>query len=203
VRSRRRTRVARVSLRIAWLRWTLGTSMPAPHPAMQTAPMALREKYREIKRLRDEHTSGSDADPKPRMKALAQRFPGALRELDELPMVLVELRLATLEAVVTGALPAPEWVKLQIGYHAVMRFALRIKRMARSERHDRVGAILRQLASERIEGCEGSHWLGIDRAEIETILKPEGGRLNPWVYRRVANSHGVEPETVRRALFLR
>ena len=175
----------------------------APHPATEPALTALREKYREIKRLRDEHARGSGDDPKARMKALALRFPGALRELDELPMELVELRLATLEAVVMGALPAPEWATLQIGYHALMRLALRIKRMARHECDDRVGAILVELAAERLGVCGEPLLRGLDRAAIEAILKPEGGRLNPWVYRQVAALHGVEPENVRRALFLR
>jgi hypothetical protein len=193
----------RPSLRIALLRGTLRYRMLPPYPATEPMLTALRDKYREIKRLRDEHASGSSDDPKARMKALALRFPGALRELDELPMDLVELRLATLEAVVTGALPAPQWVMLQIGYHALMRLALRIKRMARDDCDDRVGAILVQLAAERRD-IRGEPLLrGLDRAEIEAILKPEGGRLNPWVYRRVAALHGVEPENVRRALFLR
>jgi hypothetical protein len=177
--------------------------MLPPHPATLATLAALREKYREIKRLRDEHATGSSRDPRARMKALALRFPGALRELDELPMELVESRLATLDAVVTGALAAPEWVTLQIGYHAMMRLALRIKRMARHDADDRVGAILGQLAAERLDSWGEPLLGGLDRAEIEAILKPEGGRLNPWVYRRVAALHGVEPENVRRALFLR
>jgi hypothetical protein len=177
--------------------------MPPPEPATENTLAALREKYREIKRLRDEHARGSAGDPKARMKALALRFPGALRELDELPMELIESRLATLDAVVTGALPAPEWVKLQIGYHALMRLALRIKRMARSNCDDRVGAILVELAAERLDVCGEPMLRGLDRAEIEAILEPEGGRLNPWVYGHVAALHGVEPEQVLRALFLR
>jgi hypothetical protein len=111
--------------------------------------------------------------------------------------------LAALDAVVAGAIPTPEWVVLQIGYHALMRLALRIKRMAQYESDDRIGAILLELAAERFEACREPLLQGLDRAEIEAILKPEGGRLNPWVFRRVAAIHGVEPEQVRRALFLR
>jgi hypothetical protein len=174
-----------------------------PNPATETTLLELRDKYREIKRLRDDHARGSDADPKARMKALALRFPGALRELDELPMEVLEVRLATLDAVVAGAIPRPEWVTLQIGYHALMRLALRIKRMVQYECDDRVGAILLELAAERLEARGEPLLQGLERAEVEAILKPAGGRLNPWVFRRVAAIHGVEPEKVHKALFLR
>jgi hypothetical protein len=183
-------------------RATLGWFMPPPRLAPESLA-ALREKYREIKRLRDEHASGLARDPKARMKALALRFPGALRELDELPMEMVELRLATLDSLVAGAEATPDWVRLQIDYHGLMRAALRIKRMARLERGDRAGAILSQLASGCVDAGDPPHPVRFDRAEIEAVLKPEGGRLNPWVYARVAALHGVDAESVRRALFLR
>ena len=46
---------------------------------------ALRDKYRTIKRMRDENDRGVAGDPQREMAELARRFPGALRELDELP----------------------------------------------------------------------------------------------------------------------
>jgi hypothetical protein len=165
---------------------------------------ALRDKYREIKRLRDADAAGSIADPRREMAALAQRFPGALRELDELPMDQIEARLFALEQLSASAdaHAAPEWVRLQIGYHGCMRAVLRIKRIAAGVGDD-VAAVLHALALQYEPAADEPPRASFDRAAVEAIVRPDGGRLNPWVYGRVAAACGVEPEAVRRALFVR
>jgi hypothetical protein len=165
--------------------------------------LALRDKYVEIRRLRVEDEAGGGADPKREMAALAQRFPGALRELDELPMPEIEQRLAQLDAVVERGAEAPEWARLQISYHGLMRAVLRIKRIAQGRAVADVDRVLADLRERYEPAGDEPALASLDRAAIAEILEPQGGRLNPWVFARVAALHGVEVDRVRRALFLR
>jgi hypothetical protein len=164
---------------------------------------ALRDKYLEIKRLRVEHEAGGAADPRREMAALAQRFPGALRELDELPMPEIEQRLAQLDAVVERAAEVPEWARLQISYHGLLRVALRIKRVAQGRALADADRVLAELREWYEPAADEPALASLDRAAVAEILEPPGGRLNPWVFARVAALHGVEPDRVHRALFLR
>lgn len=173
----------------------------------------LQEKYREIKRLRTvdaEHVAhGRAHDPKPEMAALARRFPGALRELDELPMTEVDARLAQLAAAL-AAQRVPEWAALQVAYHGTYRFALRIKRRAARQgvlddaalgrAIERLLALTeRELDSEPDE----PRIADLDAATLQAILRPVEGRLQLWVLARVARAFGVEPAAVSAALFAR
>ena len=164
---------------------------------------ALRDKYLEIKRLRDEAAAGLDVDPKREMAELARRFPGALRECDELPIDEIERRLALLERVVAQREPAPEWALLQISYHGWMRAALRIKRLAAGRKAADAAAVMSELAQSYRPALDEPPLARFDEDAIRAILEPSDGRLNPWVYERVAAQHGVPPARVRLALFLR
>jgi hypothetical protein len=164
---------------------------------------ALRDKYLELQRLRIEHEAGDEEDPRPRLRALSARFPGALRELDELPMELIEARLATLHAVLARQQPAPAWIALQLGYHGWMRAALCVKRIAAERAAIDAAALLLELATRYQPDAHEPPLSAIDGAAIAEILEPADGRLNPWVFARVARDHGVEPEIVQRALFTR
>lgn len=53
------------------------------------------------------------------MRALASRFPGALREIDELPEAELDARIDHLVAVETGAEPAP-WIEASWRYHRAL-----------------------------------------------------------------------------------
>jgi hypothetical protein len=164
---------------------------------------ALRDKYLEIKRLRDEHDAGATHDPKHEMAELARRFPGALRECDELPMPEIERRLGVLQTVLTQRAPVPEWIALQIAYHGWMRAALRIKRIAAGRRGVDAAVVRSELMRQYRPEADEPPLASFDDGALRAILEPPAGRLNPWVYARVAEQHGVEPERVRRALFLR
>jgi hypothetical protein len=164
---------------------------------------ALRDKYLEIKRLRDEDAAGLAHDPKLEMAELARRFPGALRECDELPMAEIERRLAVLEEAVAQRAPAPQWATLQIAYHGWMRAVLRIKRIAAGRGAVHATAVLAELVRGHRPEPDEPPFATFDEASVRAILEPSEGRLNPWVYLRVAEQHGVEPDEVRAALFLR
>lgn len=173
----------------------------------------LREKYREIKRLRTfdaAHVArGQTHDPKAEMAALARRFPGSLRELDELSMTQIDARLARLDVALANE-RVPEWAALQVAYHGTYRFALRIKRgSARKGVLDEVAlqhAIERLLAHPQAEldrEPDEPRIADLDAQELRAILRPAGGRLHPWVLGHVARTFQVEPGAVSAALFAR
>ena len=171
--------------------------------ASDAAIEALLDKYREIKRLREEHAAGESADPRPRLRALARRFPGALRELDELPMEEIDARLMRLTAALERSEPAPVWVALQLGYHGWMRAALRIKRVAHGRGAAHAATVLAELSERYAPEPYDPALASFDVALVAAILEPAAGRLNPWVYAQVATCLGVEPDQVRSALFPR
>ena len=137
-----------------------------------------------------------------RMRALARRYPGALRELDELPMDVIEARLQALDDALAAGPPFASWIALQAAYHAWMRAALRVKRLARGRR----GAVGLEAVLHELRGAAPDDDVALepqlDRAAIAVILQPPGGRLGPWVMAEVAARAGVDAESVRRALFV-
>jgi len=58
----------------------------------------LAAKYRTLARLRRERAAGADLPPPATFKVLAREFPGALQELDTLPLDLIDERAIELEA---------------------------------------------------------------------------------------------------------
>jgi hypothetical protein len=153
--------------------------------------------------MRDENDRGLAGDPQREMAELARRFPGALRELDELPPEMLEQRLAVLEAVCEDRAQPPQWVVLQISYHGLLRAVLRIKRLSAGRGRAEAAAVLAELTQRYAPASDEPDLGGFDHAALCAILEPPGGRLNPWVFARVAERHGVSPEIVRQALFVR
>lgn len=81
----------------------------------------LGQKYEEMLALRDAHARGEDPpDVKQRLRALASRFPGCLRELDRLPRDAI---VARLEALGRGGLEP--WMIAVDRYHRWLRVGLR------------------------------------------------------------------------------
>jgi hypothetical protein len=157
--------------------------------------LALCEKYRELRRLRQEHAAGETAHPRAALVALSRRFPGALRELDQLPMQRIEARLSQLEATLAGAAEPPRWARLQDAYHGALRVALSVKRRAAG------GESVENLARELADDPEATRRLGpVDVALLRGLLSPPDGRLNRWVFARVAGREGVERVVVEQAL---
>jgi hypothetical protein len=85
--------------------------------AREDEQRALADKYREMIALRRATGPKDEA----RLKQLAARFPGVLREIDSRTMESLEERLAELE---TGW---PAWASLQIRFHGWLRVALRLR----------------------------------------------------------------------------
>ena len=108
-----------------------------------------------------------------------------------------------LEAVCEAHAQPPQWVALRISYHGLLRAVLRIKRLSAGRGRADAAAVFAELAQGYAPAVDEPELGGFDHAALCAILEPPGGRLNPWVFARVAERHGVSPEIVRQALFVR
>jgi hypothetical protein len=145
--------------------------------ALPEAFEKLTRKYAELLALRAEPLSAEQA--RPRLRALAREFPGALRELDALPMAELERRhRASAAAAQTGTAGEP-WMLWMIAYHDALRVALTHKRRAASARSPQAssaravrepghlrGKLSRQVAAELEER------FGIERGVLLATLFP-------------------------------
>ncbi len=156
------------------------------------AMRALLEKYVEMRAMRLEDSHHPAHDPSARMRALAARFPGALREIDALPLEVIEARIAELEA--ARGTSAPRWAQQMAEYHAWMRAALALRRAAGPTRD-------RALALAWIERHEHELPHEMLRGALDGVLRPPRGRLNQWVFACLARAHGESPAAIEARLF--
>lgn len=128
---------------------------------------ALAAKYREMIALRSEDGPKDDA----RLRVLATRFPGVLRELDTRTMASLEARLAEIDRALAGG-ATPTWASPQIRFHGWLRVALRLR-------------------TDGIDGTQARAWLDAyvprdvgepTREELEAhvsaLLAPPKGRIS-------------------------
>lgn len=153
----------------------------------------LARKYRVLGELR--RTRHSIAEVRVRLRELAREFPGALRELDMLPLAEIDRRAERLEAAVIegGTEPWMEWLS---AYHAAMRAALHVKRRLAGRRNvDDRGAfeLAREAARQTGYRC--------DSAFVRAVARPRRGRLNVVVFERVEAGFGARPGSIWQALF--
>ena len=156
----------------------------------------LADKYRRLLRLRSETVA---EPPRAELRSLAREFPGALRELDCLPLPILEARLDALEQVLTRGAEPEGWMRLQVSYHGFMRAILRIKRWSR-DWPDEPEAALRALTARYVPATDEPTLEFFDTMSLGAIRKPPQGRLNPFVLAAVARLHGTTPEVVSNAI---
>jgi hypothetical protein len=131
-------------------------------------------KYREMVRMREADLAEHPTDPRDDMRRLARRFPGALREIDQLPLDELRERLRAVERAAGGG-DVPRWLEWCASYHRLLRAALDLRAQRPCE----------DLPDEL-------------RSRLE---KPAGGRLNPIVFAWIAERAGVTAHEVERAIF--
>jgi hypothetical protein len=155
----------------------------------------LREKYEEMLRLRLEPSGG---DPRRAMAALASRFPGALREIDELPLETIALRVREIRASEAGA-PATRWMEATHLFHVLTRGALCAKRWlaGRKEIDDDVRAAFDRDAEGLCWGDDARSW----RADLSRLASPPRGRVTELVYERMSALLGVTSGEARTLVF--
>lgn len=140
------------------------------------AVRALRDKYERMRRLRQLHEharadpSFVEPDPRAAMAELARDFPGALRELDELPMAEIDRRLALLTAE-----HIEPWMDAMVTFHALARGALAIKRWLADHEPSEFQAALPGLVPEAALWADS----------LDAIASPPHGRLMDLVRARL------------------
>lgn len=160
----------------------------------------LREKYVVMLAMRREAALGVGLDPRPRMRALADRFPGALREIDELTVDRIESRIVALDVALRGG-EVPRWARTLGAYHGWMRTALAIKR--RFGRTRAVDEASRWLSAHHAPGPGDPGTEVFDRETLESILRPPSGRLSGWILARVADQLGADARELEKEAFER
>jgi hypothetical protein len=160
----------------------------------------LRVKYARMLAMRLEHVSGEeDADQvRGRMAELATRFPGALRELDDLDLDEIRRRVDALERALAGDEPE-RWIAAVARFHALTRGALCAKRWLGKRREIDASVQAAYLdATPRLEYPDDAHaW----SADLRLIASPPRGRITHAVLARVAVELGTNEDEVRRMIF--
>ena len=153
------------------------------------ALLRLAHKYARLGELREARARGEPIPERAVFRELASEFPGALRELDTLPLDEIAARHAALAAAAEGGTVEP-WMEWLDGYHRTFRAALYVKpRVGRGAVSD-----LAARASERTGAL-------VDEAFVRAVAEPPGGRLEPIVLGMLAARHGRPAEEIRRTLF--
>lgn len=150
--------------------------------------------------MRRVHDSGVEHEPRDAMRGLAGEFPGALREIDELPVLMIARRIDQLTRVIDQRQPPEPWMLWMVDYHGYLRAALRIKRMGLPL--DDLDVALARLQRDYVPASdEPPVEIFLTRPALLAVLKPLDGRLNRWAFERVAERHAVSVDEVDAALF--
>ena len=161
----------------------------------------LRDKYREMLAMRLEHDSGNEdeAAARARMAALARRFPGALREIDDLELGVIRDRIAGLDAALRGECAVEPWMDAMALFHALARGALRAKTWlaGRKTVDAAIASAYERYATDLATSGDALAWTD-DLAQVAT---PPRGRLMDLVFARVAASLGTSEHEARRLVF--
>jgi hypothetical protein len=177
------------------------SSTSSTSSASPSALADLRDKYVEMLAMRIEHAAGDEDEarvPK-RMARLAAKYPGALREIDELEIDVIRARIAGLEATLAGQGKTEEWMHALAAFHALARGALYAKRWLAGRK--RVDAGLARAYEGQAATFEFSadalQWSG----DLARIARPPRGRLLDLVFARVALRLGTTHERARTLVF--
>lgn len=167
---------------------------------------ALRDKYEEMLRLRVLHARARDdsdflePDPRAAMAELARAFPGALREIDELPIEVIRARIDELAVAENDTSSIAPWMHAQARFHALARGALAVKRwlgarlLTPEVEASFAHALTAMGAGEREDAAAWSE-------QLAAIAKPPRGRLMELVHARLAAELGLD-RTSAKALVL-
>jgi hypothetical protein len=179
----------------------------------------LRAKYATLHALRTAHsrqgaklaTAAEDANAsddanatdrralRAELAALAAEFPGALRELDELPMADIEARLTALDDVACGRAASAPWMHAVVRFHALARGALAAKRWLRGRK--RVTAADRDAyaaATSTMPFADDARAWTLNLAEV---AMPRGGRVLGLVFARLASELGLSDADAHALVF--
>jgi hypothetical protein len=182
--------------------------------AMRHTLGQLSRKYAEMLSMRLAHDAGdeSDARARERMAELAARFPGALREIDDLELGIIRHRIGQLDAVLRGEAEVEPWMEAVGLFHALARGALHAKRWLAGRKTVDLATVL-DYESEVADGAgndlaaprAGRDALAADAlawsSELARIAAPPRGRIMDLVFARVAQALGTTEPEARHLVF--
>jgi hypothetical protein len=154
-----------------------------------------------MRAMRLAHSAGEEepVDVRARMVDLASRFPGALREIDDLELAEIDRRIARLGEVLAGTLSVEPWMEAIALFHRFARGALCVKRWLDGRR---------QVTPELVESFRGAtatlalpREAGAWESHLGALASPPGGRLTGLVYERVAAELRISCDEARRLTF--
>ncbi len=151
--------------------------------ALVTAELReLRAKYEEMRALR---TIDASHDPRKRMAALAAKFPGALREIDELPLDEIDRRIEAITRAESDPSSLADWMHAMTRFHALARGALYAKRS--------------RATDPATWPAEARVW----EPDLSRIENPPRGRIMDLVYERLAHEFAITPDAAKNLIFRR
>ena len=159
-------------------------------------------KYREMLVMRTAHESGvgNAAQARERMARLASRFPGALREIDELELVVIRDRIDRIDAALRDDGAVELWMEAMAHFHALARGALWAKRWLSGRKTvDAATAREYEAHAGRLVGAaaDALAWTG----DLGHVASPPRGRITDLIFARVAGSLGTTVEEARFLVF--
>ncbi len=164
---------------------------------------ALREKYERMLRLRLLHAHAREEsgyvepDPRSAMAELARDFPGALREIDELPIDVIRQRIEAVAEAESDAACVEPWMRAHIGFHRLARGALAAKRWLEGRAlTPGLEADFAHAAATMANADEVAAWV----SDLAAIAEPPRGRLMDLVYARLAIELGIDIASARTAV---
>jgi hypothetical protein len=161
----------------------------------------LLAKYAQMLAMRIAHASGDEEDgaARVRMAELALRFPGALREIDDLELAEIRSRIERIGEVLHMSREVEPWMEAVALFHATARGALCAKRWLG-------GRKLVDAAVEEAFVCgipslafpeDARAWAG----DLARIASPPRGRVIDVVFARLAQALGTSEDGARRLVF--
>jgi hypothetical protein len=177
----------------------------------------LRAKYAEMLSMRLAHESGveSKARARRRMAELASRFPGALREIDELELAVIRDRIHRLDAALHGQSGVERWMEAVGLFHSLARGALQAKRWLAGRKTVDAATVL-EYENDVVDMTEkggaarttihSADMSKVDdrlawRSELARIAAPPRGRIMDLVFARVAQALGTTELEARSLVF--
>lgn len=166
---------------------------------------ALRDKYERMFALRAAHERArSDAsfvepDPREDMARLAEDYPGALREIDVLPLELIAARIQALVTAERDPSRVETWMVAQTAFHCHARGALVAKRWLAGRKT--ITPAVRAAFAEALRGLPRGADAELFANELEAVASPPRGRLMVLVHAKVARALAMTEAEARMLVF--